>query len=52
MNVHKKLMKKYKWYRAWHHNPYANLFHILIVLLMFSYNLYLLLEILKHVKKI
>ena len=52
MDVHKKMMKRCKWYRNWHQKTYAGLIHILILLSFFSYNIYLLLEIYKHVQKI
>jgi hypothetical protein len=52
MNVHKKLTKSCHWYRDWHKKPYAGFVHILILLSFFSYNIYLLLEIYKHVQKI
>jgi hypothetical protein len=48
MDVHKRLLKSCKWYRNWHKKRYSEFVHILIVLAMFYYNLYLVLEIFKY----
>jgi hypothetical protein len=52
MTVHKKLMKSYKWYRAWHQKPCSGYVHISILMLVFSYNLYLLVEIFKYAQEL
>jgi len=52
MIVHEKLMKCCKWYKHWHQKPYSGFVHILILMLVFSYNLYLLLEIFKYAQEI
>jgi hypothetical protein len=40
-NLHKLLAKKYTWYRKWHALPFANAVHILAILSMVAYNIYL-----------
>lgn len=46
MITHKALMKRYKWYRNWHKNPYSGFVHLTICLAAFLYDFFLVLKLL------
>lgn len=48
MRIHTWLMKNVGWYNSWHKKPYAGFVHVVVVLVFFAGNLYLLIEIFKY----